>query len=121
MNDLKEMSQMTPAELCMSLMRADTEEEVVSLLTEAGYWDDAKVWRYLGDDENNFATIGNQQSEAVAALIEKIINSVDSRLTNACRIHGVEPNGPEAPTSIRDAVARFFEGKAVGTHSAEAG
>jgi hypothetical protein len=121
MSDLKEMSQMTPAELCMSLMRADTEEEVVSLLTGAGYWDDAKVWRYLGDDENNFATIGNQQSEAVAALIEKIINSVDSRLTNACRIHGVEPSGPEAPTSIRDAVARFFEGKAVGTHSAEAG
>ncbi len=102
---------MNPAELCMSLMRADTEEEVVTLLAEAGYWDNADVWRYLGDDENNFATIGNQQSEAIAALIEKLINSVDSRLTNACLENKINPEGPEAPRSIRDAVARFFEGK----------
>jgi hypothetical protein len=28
-------------DLCLSLMRADTEEEVISLLKDVGYWDDA--------------------------------------------------------------------------------
>lgn len=100
-----------PRDLCMSLMRADTQADVIGLLQAAGYWDNTEVWRHLGDDENNFSAIGNQQAEAVAALIEKIINSVDARLTNACLEDGIDPIGAEAPASIREAVARFFEGK----------
>jgi hypothetical protein len=95
----------------MALMRADTEAEVVAILTEAGYWTDPNVWRFLGDNENNYASIGNQQSEAVAALIEKVINGVDARLLNACLEAGINPESQEAPTSIREAVGRFFEGK----------
>ena len=63
---------MSPAELCLALMRADPENEVVAVLTEAGYWYDPSRWRFFGDAENNFSTIGNQQSEAIAALVEKI-------------------------------------------------
>jgi hypothetical protein len=100
---------MTTAELCLALMRADTEEEVVALLISAGYWDDAALWRYLGDTENNFGAIGNQQSEAVAALIEKLINGVDARLLDACLAAGVDPTSTAAPPSIRHAVAEFFE------------
>ena len=102
---------MDTADLCMKLMRADTEEEVVSLLTSEGYWDASKSWRPIGDVENNYATIGNQQGEAIAALAEKVINSIDARLTNACLLAGVDPEGEEAPTTIRKAVARFFEGR----------
>ena len=98
--------------LCMSLMRADTEAEVISILQSAGYWDNPFVWRPLGDDDNNFATIGNQQSEAIAALVEKIVNGVDARLIDACLQAGVNPEGPDAPQSVREAVAHFFEGKA---------
>ncbi len=47
--------------LCLALIRADNEERVISLLEEAGYWRDPKVWRYYGDRETNFNTIGNQQ------------------------------------------------------------
>lgn len=90
-------------------MRADTEEEVVALLVSAGYWDDVALWRYLGDTENNFGAIGNQQSEAVAALIEKLINGVDARLLNACLTAGIDPVSAAAPPSIRHAVAEFFE------------
>lgn len=103
---------MNNATLCMSLMRADTETEVISILRNAGYWDNPFVWRAIGDDDNNFATIGNQQSEAIAALIEKIVNGVDARLIDACLLAGVNPEGPDAPRSIREAVARFFQGKA---------
>jgi hypothetical protein len=102
---------MSNAMLCESLMRADTEADVIAILREAGYWDHPFVWRPVGDDQNNFATIGNQQSEAIAALIEKIVNGVDARLIDACLRAGVNPEGPTAPQSIRGAVARFFEGK----------
>src|SRR5205823_505021 len=54
-------------------------------------------------------SIGNQQSEAVAALIEKVVNSIDSRLVNACLEAGIDPSSDKAPRSIREAVARFFD------------
>ena len=96
-------------ELCLSLMKADSEDEVVDLLQQAGYWHDRDVWRFLGDTENNFGPIGNQQSESVAALIEKLVNSVDARLMNACRQHRIDPDSPLAPQGMREAVAAFFE------------
>lgn len=102
---------MSNATLCTSLMRADTEAEVIGILQDAGYWDNPFAWRPVGDDQNNFATIGNQQSEAIAALVEKIVNGVDARLIDACLLSGIDPEGPEAPRSVRAAVARFFEGK----------
>lgn len=104
---------MNADQLCMALMRADTDDEVVGLLTDAGYWNDTNAWRYVGDNENNFASIGNQQSEPVAALIEKIVNSVDARLTNACLEAGIEPTSATAPRSIREAVTRFFDDRPV--------
>ena len=60
-----------PKQLCMNLLRADTEEEVVAILKVAGYWETPNVWRLFGDRENNFSTIGNQQSRPEAALTEK--------------------------------------------------
>ncbi len=70
------------AELCLALMRADTEIDVVKILKDAGYWDDPAAWRLFSDNENSFSVIGNQQAEAVAAFVEKIVNSVDARLVN---------------------------------------
>lgn len=102
---------MNSADLCMALMRADTEAEVLKLLQTAGYWD-PRLWRPIGDNENNFATIGNQQSEAIAALVEKVVNGVDARLINSCLALGIDPTGNGAPKTLREAVARFFEAKA---------
>ena len=95
-------------ELCLALIRADSEEKVVALLRDAGYWERDEVWRYYGDIENNWGTIGNQQSRPEAALVEKLVNSVDARLIQSCRLAGVNPEGSEAPQKIRDAVAQFF-------------
>lgn len=96
-------------DLCRRLMRADTEAEVIDVLTKAGYWNNLAAWRPINDEENNFSTIGNQQSEAVAAFVEKIVNGVDARLLNACMEAGIDPQGPDAPKSMRHAVARLFE------------
>lgn len=95
--------------LCQALLRADSEEAVVTLLKEHGYWDKPELWRYYGDVENNWGQSGNQQSLAEAALAEKIVNSVDARLIDECRVRDIDPAGPDAPRSIRAAVARFFE------------
>lgn len=96
-------------DLCLSVMKADTENEVIELLSRVGFWDDSAAWRYYGDYENNFNTIGNQQSRPDAALVEKLVNSEDARLMNECLVDGIDPEGSKAPQSVRDAVAAFFD------------
>lgn len=97
-------------DFAIELLKADTEDAAIKILQDAGYWDDPRVWRDYGDIEGNFATIGNQQSRPEAALAEKIVNSVDARLLNACLKAGIDPQSGDAPQTIRDAVAEFFPG-----------
>ena len=96
-------------ELCWKLLRADSEEEVERILRDTGYWHDPSAWRPYGDLENNYGTIGNQQGEAVAALVEKIVNAIDARLMNECLTRGESPESSEAPQSIHEAVHRYFD------------
>lgn len=97
-------------QICLSLLLADTEEDVIKILRNEGYWDNSDFWRYYGDKEDNFSTVGNQQSRPEAALVEKIVNSVDALLMNECWEQGIPPDDPKAPKSIHEAVARFFAG-----------
>ena len=99
-----------PRTLCSALLDADTEAAAIKILQEAGYWDRHELWRHYGDVENNWGQSGNQQSLAEAALAEKIVNSVDARLINECRVRRIDPKSSMAPNSIRVAVAQFFEG-----------
>mgnify|MGYP001015531213 CR=1 FL=1 len=82
---------MDAAKLCVSLLKSESESDVVSLLKKAGYWDDPSAWKYYGDMENNFSTIGNQQRSPVAALVEKLINSVDAVLIKECISKRIDP------------------------------
>jgi hypothetical protein len=81
-------------DLCLALLRAESEAEVVQILTEAGFCDNKRVWRLYGDRENNFSTIGNQQNRPDAALVEKLVNSVDARLMHECLARGINPESP---------------------------
>lgn len=99
--------------LFKQLMLAETEEGVENLLREVGYLTDddsdiSDAWLPFGGTENNFATIGNQQSHATGALVEKIINSIDAMLMTACYQRNINPKGPDAPQSMAEATARFF-------------
>lgn len=95
--------------LCTALLHADSEGEIITLLKKHGYWDKPALWRHYGDVENNWGQSGNQQSLAEAAIAEKIVNSVDARLINECRMREIDPASAGAPQTIRAAVARFFE------------
>jgi len=102
--------------LALDLLRADSESEVINILQTAGLWEDRGLWRLYGDKAGNFATSGNQQSLPEASLVEKIVNSVDARLMSECLTRGLDPKSAEAPQTIRDAVATFFEGRRVETN-----
>jgi len=95
--------------LCITLAKSESEKEVIDILKKWGYWDDPAAWRYYGDNENNFAIIGDQQSAPDNALVEKIINSVDALLIRECLRRGIDPESEDAPLTIEDALEDFFD------------
>lgn len=95
--------------LCLALVQCETEDEVIRTLKKENLWDNDFHWRYFGDNENNFGTIGNQQSLPECALVEKIINSVDAILMKDCQLRGIEPESPDAPRSIQEALQDFYK------------
>ena len=99
---------MNNKKLCLDLVHCDSEKEVIKLLEEAGYWSDNSAWLYYGENENNFATIGNQQSRPEAAIVEKIINSVDAMFMAECLMRRVPTTGNSAPQSIVEAQEEYF-------------
>ncbi|MHA7056445.1 hypothetical protein ACWGOQ_0004450 [Aquimarina sp. M1] len=69
---------------------------------------DDKNWKPLGDNESNYGVVKNQQSNPIAALIEKVTNAVDAILTKECLVSGINPKSLEAPKSMDEAIIRFF-------------
>ena len=86
---------MKTKELCISLIEADSARDIKNILKKENLWDDESLWRPFGDVMNNFGSIGNQQSDPVAALVEKIINSIDARLMGFADERGIKPTDPE--------------------------
>src|SRR4030043_1772072 len=99
-------------QMCLDLLHADSEKQVIEILTQKGFWQREEYWRYYGDKEDNFSTTGNQQSRPEAALVEKVVNSVDAVLMNECWMNGLSPEDAKAPKSIHEAVALYFMGDA---------
>ena len=95
-------------QICLDLLEADTEVAVIDLLTQAGLWSDERYWRPLGGDVNNYSTAGNQQSRAEQAIIEKLLNSIDTKLMAACRSQSMDPKSPDAPRSMKEARETLF-------------
>lgn len=99
---------MDSKKLLLKLVEAETEAEVESIVESDSVCSDARNWVAYGNKENNAGTVQNQQSEAVAALVEKIINAMDAVLILKSLAAGIEPTGKSAPKSIQAAVQKFF-------------
>jgi len=95
-------------DLCMKLLHTETEKEIKQILKSLGFWDDDSCWNFLGDSPANYSIAGNQQSEPVPALVEKLVNSTDAVLTNACKEVGIDPKSHKAPDNMFEAVEKFF-------------
>jgi hypothetical protein len=102
--------------VCLELIHADGEEEVVAILKKWGVWDNPDNWRYYGDDELNWNRAGNQQARSDFAVNEKLVNTIDSRLMLECMLAEIDPEDEtKAPGSMREAVNRFIEKTWAGT------
>jgi hypothetical protein len=92
-------------ELFKELYKYNTETEVSDTLEKTSQ---IIQWLPLGGNENNFGVIENQQASPVAALIEKLTNSIDAILMRKCLETGINPKSPAAPDSMHDAIEIFF-------------
>src|ERR1051325_8587568 len=91
--------------LFFELFHAPTEQAVDEMIFPK---DHLVAWSPLGGNERNFGVIENQQSSPIAALIEKITNSIDAILMRKCYEAGVDPKCSAAPKSMEEAIHRFF-------------
>ncbi len=99
----------TMRQLFNDLYIAAGESDVDKVINNRPEVFDRKNWYPLGGNENNFGVIENQQSNPTAALIEKITNSIDAVLMKKCLESGVDPKSKQAPRTMEEAKARFFE------------
>lgn len=90
------------------LFNSKTEQEVNQVINDNPEIFNQKNWYPLGGNKSNFGVIENQQASPIAALIEKITNSIDAILTKRCFEEGVDPESVMAPRSMEEAVEVFF-------------
>ena len=95
--------------LFKKLYFAQTESDVDKVIQNHPDYFQEKNWYPLGRNENNFGVIENQQATPIAALIEKITNSIDAVLMKKCLEAGIDPKSERAPKSMEEARATFFE------------
>lgn len=96
-----------------TLLFAEHEEHVIEALDSAGYsLDNEESWFPLGQNAGNFSVVGNQQENAAAAFIEKVVNSIDAVLMGECYRQNIDPESKAAPSSMHEAVERFFDARA---------
>ena len=89
---------------------AENEDAIDSLID--GVYEDIferpENWTPLGRNDSNYGIVENQQSSPIAALIEKITNSIDAILMKRCYEEGIEPKSDAAPKSMEDALKVFW-------------
>ena len=100
---------MTNEQLFYSLLKSETEKEVIEILKKNNYWEDNfdtnnSSWQVLGGKDNNYATVNGQNPEPTGAIVEKLVNSMDAMLISRCLEEGIDPKSSDAPQSMNEAV-----------------
>ena len=106
--NLRAKSQLDTKELFEKLYFAQTEKDVDKIINAYPDIFKPENWHPLGGNENNFGVIENQQSAPIAALIEKITNSIDAVLMKECLEADIDPKSNQAPHSMDEARTNFF-------------
>ena len=96
--------------LFFELFKAQTESEVEKILLKYPDLFKSENWYPIGANDSNFGIIENQQSNPIAALVEKITNSIDATLMKKCLEAGIDPKSPQAPKTMEAALDQFFNG-----------
>ena len=64
--------------LFMSLYAAKDENAIQTILDKHSHLFGNDNWKALGGNKSNFSIVKNQQSNPIAAIIEKVTNSIDA-------------------------------------------
>ncbi|MCX8106659.1 MAG: hypothetical protein N3D80_12400 [Ignavibacterium album] len=99
---------MSEKELFEKLFNAPTEDDVDKIISKNPLIFSDDNWYPLGGDEKMFGIVRGQQSNPIAALVEKVTNSIDAILTRKCLEAGINPESGEAPRSMEEAIKKFF-------------
>lgn len=91
-----------------SIYNCKTESDIDNLISANSYLSNTENWFPIGQNESNFSIIENQQSNPIAALVEKVTNSIDATLMKKCLELGLDPKSKEAPKSMDTAIDTFF-------------
>lgn len=106
------MDEQQSRNIAQSLLLALSAENVQTILSTDGfdYWfDKPSNWQPYGNRSKNWDTVGNQQANAIGALVELITNGTDAILLRKAREAGIlDFRGEDAPQSMFEAVKRFF-------------
>src|ERR1700733_403185 len=106
--ELNFKTEIDPKQLFLLLYNSKTEEDVEELISKNEEFFKPNNWTPLGGDENMFGIVRNQQSNPIAALVEKITNSIDAVLMKKCYEEGIDPKSSKAPKSMEEAIHWFF-------------
>lgn len=90
------------------LLKAESEEDVKKIIQSVPEMRNEDNWNPYGNIENNFGVIANQQSDALSALVEKFVNTVDALMMRRSYELGIHPESPEAPRNLQEAAEVFF-------------
>lgn len=97
-----------PQALFEQLYRCKSEADIDNIISENEFLKNHTNWFPIGMNEANFSIIENQQSNPIAALVEKVTNSMDALLMKKCIEKGINPKGKEAPKSMDEAIMKFY-------------
>lgn len=102
------MGKITLEELFKALYFSPTENDIETIISKYPDIFSNNNWLPIGDTESNFSIIENQQSNPIAALVEKVTNSIDAILMRQCITLDINPKDTNAPKSMDEAVQLFF-------------
>ncbi|MAN87918.1 MAG: hypothetical protein CL555_14130 [Algoriphagus sp.] len=90
------------------LYECKTEQDVERYIKDNPQFFKNENWKPIGGTESNFSIIENQQSNPIAALVEKVTNSIDAILMIKCLELNLDPKDKVAPKSMDDAIDKFY-------------
>jgi hypothetical protein len=99
--------------LFLQLFHCPEEQAVANLIEKyPSVFAPSTNWKPLGGSRDMYGVIENQQASPIAALVEKVTNSIDATLMRKCYEAGVDPKGEAAPRTMEAAVKQFYAGQA---------
>lgn len=102
------MTEQESRELWYKLRSVKNADELRDLYDADPFLSDEANWKYMGGRDNNEQVWNTQKRGGVNALSEITSNCRDALTMVECLKRGIDPQGPNAPTSTQDAIDKWF-------------